>query len=130
MRQLDDAGLEHVARYFGALAVPVRLRILNALREGEINVGELTLRVGSTQANVSKHLAVLMQHGLVQRSSRGTSAFYRIADPATYELCDLVCGQIEKRLVREAVLGKIFSGTARASGKRLHTRGRTPGRRR
>ncbi len=113
MRELDDGGLEQVARYFAALAVPMRLKILNALRQGDLSVGELTARAGSTQANVSKHLAVLMQHGLVERNSRGTSAYYRIADPATYELCDMVCGQIDRRLAKQADLVRLFSSTAR-----------------
>jgi DNA-binding transcriptional ArsR family regulator len=111
MRQLDDRALAHVARYFAALAVPMRLKILNALRDGELNVGELTERIGCTQANASKHLALLTQHGLVERDSRGTSAYYRIADPATYELCDVVCGQIEKRLAGEAGIRRMFSAT-------------------
>lgn len=115
MRQLDDQALEHVARYFAALAVPARLKILNALRDGELNVSELTARTNCTQANVSKHLALLAQHGLVLRDSRGTSAYYRIADAGTFKLCDMVCGHIGKRFVEQAGVGRIFSA---ASGNR------------
>lgn len=102
MGRLDEESLEEVARYFGALSVGVRLRILNALRRGERNVGELTELAGTTQANVSKHLAVLLASGLVDKTARGTSAFYRIADPRIYDLCDVVCGQIGKRLRAES----------------------------
>ena len=111
MEKFDDAALEQVARYFSALAVPMRLKILNALRGGERNVGELTGRTGCTQANVSKHLALLAQNGLVQKVGRGTSVYYSIADPGTYELCDMVCGQIGKRYAGDAKLQRMFAGT-------------------
>ena len=108
MSRLDDESLDEVARYFGALAVGVRLRILNALRDGERNVGELTQIAGTTQANASKHLAVLLANGLVEKTPRGTNAFYRIADPRIYGLCDVVCGQIGKRLRAESKRKRTF----------------------
>ena len=101
MQALDDQALDQVADYFRALAEPLRLKLLNALREGPLNVSELTELVGSSQANVSKHLAVLAKAGLVSRQSRGTSVFYEIGDPRTYQLCDLVCGQIAQRLMAQ-----------------------------
>jgi len=123
MERFDDAALEQVAAYFAALAVPMRLKILNALRSGERNVGELTEHTGCTQANVSKHLAVLAQNGLVQKTSRGTSVYYRIADPSTYELCDVVCGQIGKRYAQQAPIGRMFSAVEVAT-KRAGRRSR------
>ena len=101
MQALDDQALDQVAEYFRALAEPLRLKLLNALRDGPLNVSELTELVGSSQANVSKHLGVLAKAGLVSRQSRGTSVFYEIADPRTYQLCDLVCGQIAQRLMSQ-----------------------------
>jgi DNA-binding transcriptional ArsR family regulator len=101
MQALDDRALAQVADYFRALAEPLRLKLLNALREGPLNVTELTTLVGSSQANVSKHLSQLAKCGLVRRSARGTSVFYEIADPRTYELCELVCGQITRQLVEQ-----------------------------
>ena len=97
MDKLDDRALEDVAGYFRALSVPLRLKILNALRGGERNVSELTENLGCSQANVSKHLSVLARDGLIERNSRGTSTYYRIVDPRIFHLCDLVCGQIERR---------------------------------
>ncbi len=99
MQALDDQALDHVADYFRALAEPLRLKLLNALRGGPLNVSELTAIVGSSQANVSTHLGVLAKAGLVSRQSRGTSVFYEIGDERTYQLCDLVCGQITDRLL-------------------------------
>ena len=102
MEGLPDEALKQVAAYFQALSEPTRLQILNLLREKERNVGELAQLCGYTSANVSRHLTLLTQHGLVARESRGNSAYYRIADPAVYQLCDLVCGNIARQLDRAA----------------------------
>lgn len=126
MKTLDDRALRDVASYFNALSVPMRLKIVNALRGGERNVTELTALTECTQANVSKHLAVLAQNGLVARTQRGTSAYYRIADPRIYQLCDLVCGQIGQRYEAQSYLRPMFA--AAASPQRRRTPG-TAGRR-
>lgn len=91
---LSDAALQQVASYFQALAEPTRLQILNLLRHQPCKVGDLAELCACSAANVSRHLSLLQQRGLVTRESRGTSAYYRIADPAVYELCELVCGRI------------------------------------
>lgn len=120
MEALDDRALEHVADYFRSLSEPLRLKLLNALRDGPLNVGELTSQLGCSQANVSKHLALLAKLGLVSRESRGTSVYYQIADPRTYQLCDLVCGQIAQRLI-EQVHGMGGFGANLAPGQRVAT---------
>lgn len=102
MEALPEPALLQVAGYFQALSEPTRLRILNLLRERERNVGDLATLCGYSAANVSRHLSQLQQHGLVERESRGTSVYYRIADPAVYALCDLVCGQLARQAEREA----------------------------
>lgn len=102
LKALDDRALGHVAAYFRALSEPLRLKILNALRDKAYNVGELTELLACSQANVSKHLATLMRHGFVERSAQGTNAFYRIADPRVYQLCELVCGQMAQRFASQA----------------------------
>jgi len=79
------------------------------------NVGELTQMLDCSQANVSKHLAVLTRHGFIERSARGTTAFYRIADPRVSQLCDLVCGQMAQRFADQA---KLLGATAPASRSR------------
>lgn len=108
MEEMPLPALEKVAAYFQALAEPTRLRLLNLLRGGERNVGELAQLCGYTAANVSRHLSQLQQQGLVERESRGTSAYYRIADAAVYELCDLVCGQIARQSERQADVRAAF----------------------
>lgn len=97
MEGLNDAALIRIAEVFKALAEPRRLKLLSCLRDGEKNVSELVTLTASSQANVSKHLAVLQQAGLVQRDARGTAAYYRMANASTFQLCDIVCGQLVKQ---------------------------------
>ena len=109
---MDDLVFAQLARYFRALSEPIRLKILDALRSGPASVGQLTSALGCSQANVSKHLAVLMETGLVAREARGTSAYYRFAEPDVYQLCDLVCGQVAKRLEGGAQLRSLLTAMA------------------
>ena len=95
--QLPPAALEQVAAYFRSLSEPTRLRILNVLGTGELSVGEVAQRIGSSVANTSRHLVQMANVGLVARESRGNSVYYRIADPSVNALCDLVCGSIVRR---------------------------------
>jgi len=108
MKNLPPEALLDVAAYFQALSEPTRLQILNLLREGERNVGDLAQLCGFTAANVSRHLTLLTKHGLVVRESRGTSVFYRIADESVYALCDLVCGSIARQWERTQANRKAF----------------------
>jgi DNA-binding transcriptional ArsR family regulator len=96
IKGLPPQALEQVAAYFQALAEPTRLQILNLLRDGEKSVGEIAHLTGFTAANVSRHLALLAQRGIVARQPRGTGVWYRIADPKLDELCDLVCGSVAR----------------------------------
>ena len=109
MENLPPEALHDVATYFQALAEPTRLQILNILREGERNVGELAQLCGSTAANISRHLSLLTKHGMVRRESRGTSVYYCIADTAIYDLCDLVCGSIARQMHRTAQTREAFT---------------------
>jgi len=122
MENLDDRALQQVAEFFSAFAVPMRLKILNGLRDGERNVGELTAELGCSQANISKHLGMLSKAGLIEKTTRGTSAFYRISDPRIYDLCDLVCVQVGRRLTQETesrdAFLRILDGAKSAARKR------------
>lgn len=115
MQGLPPEAMIQVVAYFQALSEPTRLQILNLLRSGERNVGELAQACGFTSANVSRHLSVLMQQGLVEREGRGTAVYYRIADESVYALCDLVCGSIARQLDRRAEDRKAFLRGARAT---------------
>jgi DNA-binding transcriptional ArsR family regulator len=103
--RLTPQAIDLVAERFRSLAEPMRLRLLDALRRGERSVGDLVERTGAGQANVSKHLQTLLAAGVVARRKEGTTAYYRLADPAILELCDIVCGQVEAHLeARQRVL--------------------------
>ena len=117
MKGLPPVALQEVAAYFQTLSEPTRLQILNYLREGERNVGELAQLCGYTAANVSRHLAMLTKHGMVARESRGTSVYYRIADGEIYALCDLVCGNIARRFEQTARDRKAFARAAARGAK-------------
>jgi DNA-binding transcriptional ArsR family regulator len=93
--------LELIAMRFKVLAEPLRLRLLNALREGERTVTQLVDETGAGQANVSRHLALLHRHRMVNRRKDGLNVYYRIADPSIFELCELVCGGLEATLAEE-----------------------------
>lgn len=89
---------ELIARRFRVLSEPMRIRLLDELRDGPASVGELQAATGSSQQNVSKHLGVLLDAGLVSRSREGSYARYAIADESVFELCELVCGGVERQL--------------------------------
>ncbi len=95
---LPDALTELIAQRFRVLGEPMRIKLLDALRDGDMTVGELTERLGASQQNVSKHLGVLHQAGLVSRSKRGTFAYYAIADDGVFALCDQVCGGLRTQI--------------------------------
>ena len=90
---------ELIARRFGVLGDATRLRLLNLMHaSGEASVSELVEATGSSQANVSKHLALLLRERMVARRREGSRAFYRIADPTLMKLCDEVCGAVRDQL--------------------------------
>ena len=95
---LPDPLVDLVAARFRLLAEPMRIKLLDRLRDGEATVGELQEALGASQQNVSKHLGVLLSAGMVARSKRGTSSVYAIADDGVFELCDLVCGGIRRQV--------------------------------
>ncbi len=94
---LSRPALEIVAARFRALSDASRLQILQYLFKQEHSVQELCELSGMSQANVSKHLSVLAEQGIVQKRRQGLFVFYSIADSSIYELCDIVCGAVGKR---------------------------------
>jgi ArsR family transcriptional regulator len=107
-RSYSDEALELIAHRFKVLAEPMRLKILNVLRSGEKTVSELVEETGAGQANVSKHLSLLYRHRMVARRKEGLNVYYRIADPAIFQLCDLVCTSLEAEF--EAKRGALGGG--------------------
>ncbi len=127
MQNLPPDALIQVAAYFQALAEPLRLSILNLLRGGEHNVGEIAQACQSSSANVSRHLSLLMHRGLVKRQTRGNAVYYSMADESVYALCELVCGSIARQHEHAIAEQKAFSNAIRQPAGRAVTKGRRAG---
>ena len=94
MVRLTEALFEKVATRFRALAEPARLRTLDALRKGELSVGDLGQQTGLNQANLSKHLQLLHSLDFVVRRKDGLFVYYRLKDHDVFQLCDIMCGRL------------------------------------
>ncbi len=97
-KPLSATALVLVAARFKLLGEPARLSLLNALMQREMNVNELVDATGFSQANVSKHLGQLADAGYVRRRKEGLFTVYSIADDSVFQLCDLMCGSIARKL--------------------------------
>ena len=105
---LPEPLIELVAQRFRVLGEPMRIKLLDRLREGDATVGELQEALGASQQNVSKHLGVLHAAGMVSRAKDGTHIRYSISDPSVFDLCDQVCGGVRRQLQElEAILQPI-----------------------
>lgn len=101
MKNLSPAALEMIAARFRVLSDPSRLGLLHALMDGERNVNQLVELTGLSQANASKHLSQLAEAGFLARRKDGLYTWYDVADPSVFELCDLMCGSIARKLGRD-----------------------------
>ena len=79
-----------------------RLQIVCALKSGANNVTEIIEITGLGQANVSKHLKMLAQSGVVSRRQEGVCVYYQIANPFLFELCDLVCNSLSVQIEQQS----------------------------
>ena len=95
---LPEPLVDLIAQRFRVIGEPMRIRILDALREGPMTINELTEALGATQQNVSKHVGVLAQAGIVGRRKDGTRVRCFIADESVFELCELVCGGLRQQI--------------------------------
>ncbi len=121
LKRLPDEALKLVAARFRVLGEPVRLKLLQLVCEGEMSVTELVEAAGAGQANVSKHLGILLEAGLVARRKEGLNVFYRIADESVIELCELVCRSLGMRL---AAQHEVIKQANRVGRKRTQPQGR------
>ena len=97
---LPDDLVELIARRFRVLGEPTRIKLLDRLREGEASVNELSAALAGSQQNVSKHLAVLAEVGILGRRKDGNHVYYRIVDEGVFALCEQVCGSLQEQLDR------------------------------
>ena len=95
---LPEPLIDLVAQRFRVLGEPMRIKLLDRLRDGDATVTELQQALGASQQNVSKHLGVLHAAGMDTRTKAGTHARYAISDPSVFELCDQVCGGLRRQI--------------------------------
>lgn len=98
---LPESLFEPVAERLRLLADATRLRILNVLREGESSVVQIVGRVGASQPNVSRHLALLLRAGIVTRRPQGRQVHYRVVDPFVDQICEAICGSLRAHVDRQ-----------------------------
>jgi DNA-binding transcriptional ArsR family regulator len=96
-----------IAQRFRIIGEPMRIRLLDALRDGPLTINELTETLGASQQNVSKHIGVLAQAGLVAREKEGNRVRCSIADESIFALCELVCGGLREQVSQ---LDQLLSG--------------------
>ncbi len=97
-QQPSRALVELIAERFRALGEPMRIRLLDALRDAPATVGALQQATGASQQNVSQHLGVLLRSGMVSRRKEGNHSVYAIADEGVFALCEQVCGGMRRQL--------------------------------
>jgi DNA-binding transcriptional ArsR family regulator len=107
---LPEPVVELVARRFQVLAEPMRIRILDRLRDGDASVQVLADALDTSQQNISKHLRVLHDAAIVSRRKAGTHAYYAIADESVLGLCEQVCGGLERQF---SDLAELVGGSLR-----------------
>ena len=90
------------------LANPIRLAILHSLRDGEKSVNELTEILGISQSNISQHLAIMRQKGILKTRKQGTSIFYSVTNPKINQACDMVREVLLDQLNQKHELAKSF----------------------
>jgi DNA-binding transcriptional ArsR family regulator len=98
LRPLRDEMVEMIAARMRVFAEPTRIRLLGLLDEGEATVQQLTDRMQTTHQNVSKHLGVLYQAGMVSRRKQGNSVVYALIDWTGWWLIEQIASCIVAQL--------------------------------
>jgi DNA-binding transcriptional ArsR family regulator len=111
---LPEPLVDLLAQRFRVLGEPMRIKLLDHLRDGGASVGELQAALGASQQNLSKHLATLHAAGMVNRTKQGNRTLYAISDPSVFELCDQVCGSLRRQV---AELDAILQEPSAAAGR-------------
>jgi DNA-binding transcriptional ArsR family regulator len=86
-----------IANRFKVMSDAMRLQILHELQAGERSVTQIVEMLAASQPNVSKHLKILQEAGLVTRRQEGNTVFYSIADASIFEMCEVVCNSLVKQ---------------------------------
>ena len=91
-----DEHIEQASRAMKAMSHPLRLKILCVLGDQEVSVQDIVDQVGTTQSNISQHLAILRDKGVLRTRKDANRVFYRVGDTRTLRLIslmrDVFCG--------------------------------------
>lgn len=88
LSQAED--IERASRSLKAMSHPLRLSILCKLGDTEYSVQEIVTKVGTSQSNISQHLAILRDKGILTTRKEANKVFYRIGDARTLQLIDMM----------------------------------------
>ena len=83
-----------------ALAHPIRMAIVDRLKDKEVGAADLVTDLGISKANLSKHISLLMHGGIVESRRDGRQIFYRLTDPEIREACAIMSSVLYRRLKR------------------------------
>lgn len=108
-RDLSDEALQLIANRFKLLSEPLRLKLLAHLHGGELNVTQLVVATGAAQTNVSRQLQALAEAGILSRRKVGQHVFYQISDPGVFDLCQHVCGSLQRRFEEQVKTAQLFT---------------------
>lgn len=97
--EMNDEKLAQVAARFRVLGEPARLKILRAICGEEKNVQQIVEETQMGQANVSKHLALMYEHGIVERRKEGLNCYYKLSDESVFEICQIASKSVERNLL-------------------------------
>jgi len=103
---MDKKIYELHAEICKTLANPLRLEIINAVRDGEKNVNELASIVKVSQSNISQHLTIMRQKNIVNTRRDGSHIYYKLAYPEMIKACEIIRGVLQKQLAGNAQLSK------------------------
>jgi DNA-binding transcriptional ArsR family regulator len=107
--ELSAEAIELIASRFKVLSDPVRLTLLHRLGQMERSVGELARATGYSQANVSKHLSILLDAGFVGRRKDGLNVFYAVSDKSIFDICRIICSMMNRRISKSSAAVRNYS---------------------
>ncbi|MGA7398315.1 MAG: metalloregulator ArsR/SmtB family transcription factor [Solirubrobacterales bacterium] len=107
-RPLPEPLVEMISQRFRVIGEPMRIRLLDTLRDGDKTVTELVEALDASQQNVSRHLGVLHQAGIVGRRKDGNFVRYSITDESIFAICEMVCGGLRDQVEE---LDQILTGS-------------------
>ena len=103
---MDERIFQMHAEVCKSLASPVRLKILNSLRQGEKSVEEMARLLGLPKANLSQHLSILRQRRIVAARREGLNVYYKCANQKMFKACEILREVLMEQLAEGGRLGK------------------------